>query len=111
MRPDDSPRGGSFRLRSVKAALLYTSARIGTFAVIFIVLRFIPTINVYIAAGIAAVLALLISYIFFGRLRAGVAENIARRREAPERDHDADAEDDLLAGRAFRKAGPPAEDA
>ncbi|ROQ39417.1 uncharacterized protein DUF4229 [Frondihabitans sp. PhB188] len=96
----------------MKAALLYTSARIGTFAVIFVVLRFIPSINVYIAAAIAAVLALLISYIFFGRLRAGVAEGIAQRRMVPERDLDADAEDELLGGRpVLRKSGPPSEDA
>ncbi|MBF4576032.1 MULTISPECIES: DUF4229 domain-containing protein [unclassified Frondihabitans] len=94
----------------MKAALLYTGARIGLFAVLFAVLSLVPVFTVYVAAGVAAVLALLISYIFFGRLRAGVAENLAKRREAPARDDDADAEDAGLDRKPARRAAPSEED-
>jgi len=103
----------------VKATLLYTLARIGVFAVLFGLLRFTP-LSVYLAAAFAAVLALLISYLFFGRLRSGVAESIARRRAAPERDDDADEEDAMIdeggvtrapnSPAAARRSAPPAED-
>jgi hypothetical protein len=106
----------------VKATLLYTLARLGVFVVLFAVLRFTP-LSVYLAAAVAAILALLISYIFFGRLRRGVAESIVRRRAAPERDEDADLEDAALDGTdsgastvksrpaAGSRQAPPAEDA
>lgn len=99
----------------MKATLLYTLARIGAFVVLFVLLRLTP-LSVYLAAAFAALLALLISYIFFGRLRMAVAESIVRRRAAPERDEDADSEDAVLDGQVsvrpatLRKA-PPAEDA
>lgn len=118
----------SLRLPDVKATLLYTLARIGLFAVLFIGLRFTP-LSVYLAAAFAAILALLLSYIFFGRLRAGVADSIVKRRAAPERDEDADLEDSVLDGSplaaptpgtvlngapvvrpAPRRQAPPAED-
>lgn len=94
----------------MKAALVYTGARIGLFAVLFFALSLVPVFNVYVAAGIAAVLALLISYIFFGRLRAGVAENLAKRREAPARDDDADAEDAELERKPVRRVAPSEDD-
>lgn len=105
----------------MKATLLYTLPRIGVFAVLFAVLRLTP-LSVYLAAVFAAILALLISYIFFGRLRMGVADTIVKRRAAPERDDDADEEDSVLdagaAGHvrtvrpaaAARRQAPPAED-
>jgi hypothetical protein len=101
----------------VKATLLYTLIRIGLFAVLFAILSLTP-MSVFVSAAVAAVLALLLSYIFLGRLRTGVAETIVRRRAAPERDDDADLEDSLLDGAgagpvrstAVRRAAPPAED-
>jgi hypothetical protein len=81
----------------VKATLLYTLARVGVFVVLFAALR-LTHLNVYVAAAVSALLALLISYIFFGRLRKGVAESIVRRRAAPERDEDADLEDSVIDG-------------
>lgn len=100
----------------MKATLLYTLARVGVFAVIFAVLRFTP-LNVYLAVVLAAILALIISYLCFGNLRRGVAESIVRRRAAPERDEDADLEDAVLDGTAVpvrpapaRRVAPPAED-
>lgn len=107
----------------MKATLLYTLARIGLFAVVFAVLRLTP-LSVYLAAAVAAVIAMLVSYIFFGRLRRGVADTIVKRRVAPERDDDADAEDAALdtsqastaapsvapAARRPSRQAPPAED-
>ncbi|BDZ51772.1 hypothetical protein GCM10025867_40130 [Frondihabitans sucicola] len=99
----------------MKATLFYTLPRIGIFVVLFLVLRLTP-LNVYLAAVFAAVLALLISYIFFGNLRRGVADTIVKRRAAPERDDDADLEDSVLDGSgatvrpAPRRQAPPAED-
>jgi hypothetical protein len=103
----------------VKATLLYTLARVGVFAALFGLLRLTP-LSVYLAAAFAAVLALLISYLFFGRLRSGVAESIARRRAAPERDDDADEEDAIIddgdvaraqrSPAAARRSVAPAED-
>lgn len=87
----------------MKATLLYTLIRLGLFAVIFAVLSFTP-MSIFLSAAIAAVIALLVSYIFLGRLRSGVAETIVRRRAAPERDDDADLEDAVLDGSA--SAGP-----
>lgn len=81
----------------MKATLLYTLARVGVFVVLFAALR-LTHLNVYVAAAVSALLALLISYIFFGRLRKGVAESIVRRRAAPERDEDADLEDSVVDG-------------
>lgn len=107
-------RGGSPRLHSVKATIVYTLARVGTGAVIFIALLY-TSLSVYLAALIAAVLAFLISYLFFGSLRRGVAEALARRHVTPARDDDADLEDAVLDGPApvrptVRRAAPPAED-
>jgi hypothetical protein len=89
----------------VKATILYTLSRVGTFAVLFLLLRLL-TFTVPVAAIVAAVLAFVLSYLFFGRLRSGVAETIARRRAAPERDDDADEEDAALDG--TRRAPRPA---
>ncbi|GAA4677611.1 DUF4229 domain-containing protein [Frondihabitans cladoniiphilus] len=114
----------------MKATLLYSLARIGVFVVAFIVFRFTP-MPIWLAAILAAVVALLISYIFFGALRKNVALAIVKRRAAPERDDDADLEDAVLDARADvtgaagtsaavpskarpaaapRRPGPPAED-
>ena len=110
----------------MKATLLYTLARIGVFAVVFAVLRFTP-LNVYLAVIFAAIIALIISYLCFGKLRQGVAESIVRRRAAPERDEDAELEDAVLDGAPYdastatvrpatarpasaRRPAPPAED-
>lgn len=97
----------------MKATILYTLARIAVFVVPFAILSLTP-MSVYLAAGIAAVVGFLLSYILLGRLRAGLAQNIVRRRAAPDRDEDADLEDAALDGGAVRPAAgrtaPPAED-
>jgi len=70
----------------------YSLARIGVFAVAFAALM-IAEVPWYWSAIIAALIGLLIGYIFFGRLRDAVARDIAGRRAAPAVDRDAAAED------------------
>lgn len=48
---------------------------------------------IVIAAVLATVIALAVSYIFFGRLREAVAADLAERRRRPIADADAAAED------------------
>lgn len=96
----------------MKATLLYTVARIGIFVVIALVLVALH-VNLYLAVIAAALLAFLISYLALGSLRRQVAENIVKRRSAPERDEDADLEDAVLDGSAPQQPArrqAPAED-
>ncbi|MCU1529384.1 MAG: hypothetical protein JWP75_3147 [Frondihabitans sp.] len=96
----------------MKATLLYTVARIGIFAVIAIVLVALH-VSLYLALVAAALLAFLISYLALGSLRRQVAENIVKRRAAPERDEDADLEDAVLDGQPApqpTRRQAPAED-
>ena len=79
----------------MKATLLYSLARLGVFAGAVALLLLTP-LPIWASVIIAALAAFLISYIFFGRLRNEVALAIVKRREAPERDEDADLEDSLL---------------
>jgi hypothetical protein len=73
----------------VRAWIIYSAVRIGLFAVIFLVLWGL-TAHLWsfawaAAAVVAALASFCISYIFFGRLRARVASELAasRRRSAP----------------------------
>lgn len=79
----------------MKATLVYSLARLGVFAVAFALLAITP-LPIWGAVVLAALIGLLISYIFFGRLREKVALSIVQRRQAPERDVDADLEDGVL---------------
>ena len=72
--------------------MTYSLARVGVFAVVFAALM-IAEVPWYWSAIIAALIGLLIGYIFFGRLRDAVARDIAARRAAPAADRDAAAED------------------
>ncbi len=76
----------------MRAWVTYSVLRVGLFLVIFALLL-IVNIPWWLAATIAAVVALCISYIFFGKLRAQVATEFAARRRAPAPDSDEDAED------------------
>ncbi len=82
----------------------YSLVRLGIFGAAFAVLYLVlpaplESIGIEgfaviaIAAVIAAVVALTVSYIFFGRLRDAVAVDLAERRGKPVADPDADAED------------------
>ena len=63
-----------------------------------------------VAAAGAALISFAVSYIFFGRLRAAVAADVAERRERAKRgevDDDTAEEDALLEGDDADPAGPP----
>lgn len=78
----------------MKPWALYSLARLGVFAVALIGLLLLG-ITPWFAAIVAAVLGLCVAYIFFGRLRDGVAHDLAERRSQPRapKDSDAEAED------------------
>ena len=81
----------------VRAWVIYSLLRVGLFLVLFTVLLVLGVVY-WIAAIAAALIALCISYIFFGKLRARVAEEIEARRKAagvPVANSDEDAEDSL----------------
>lgn len=82
----------------------YSLLRLGLFGAVFAALYLLlpaPLASigvtgfavVVIAALVAAVIALTVSYIFFARLRDAVALDLAERRRAPSTDLDAAAED------------------
>lgn len=82
----------------MRAWVIYSVVRVGLFAGLFLLLWLLG-IEWWLAAISAAVIALCISYIFLGRLRARVAGEIAARREArgeaPAANSDEDVEDAL----------------
>ena len=81
----------------MRAWVIYSVVRVGLFAGVFLLLWLLG-IEWWLAAISAAVIALCISYIFFGKLRARVAEEIEARRKAagvPAANSDEDAEDSL----------------
>ena len=57
----------------------YTLVRVGLFAVVFVVLMLVG-LEGWLAAILAAVLAFLVSYIFFRGMRARVASELAAAR-------------------------------
>ncbi len=70
----------------------YTLLRLSLFGVSFGVLLAIQ-LDWWWAAIVASIIAMTVSYIFFGRLRDAVALDLAARREKPAADPDAEAED------------------
>ena len=82
----------------VRAWVIYSVLRVGLFIVLFVALLSFGVVY-WIAAIAAAIIALLVSYIFFGRLRTRVAEELVARRaasaEPPTADSDEGAEDAL----------------
>nr|WP_279535894.1 DUF4229 domain-containing protein [Microcella frigidaquae] len=66
--------------------------RLGLFGVTFGVLMAIQ-LDWWWAAIVASIIAMTVSYIFFGTLRDAVALDLAARREKPAADPDAEAED------------------
>jgi uncharacterized membrane protein YuzA (DUF378 family) len=75
----------------VKPWVLYSLARLGVFAVALVGLLLLG-ITPWLAAIIAAVVGLCVAYIFFGKLRNGVALDLAQRRSQPKTPTDSDAE-------------------
>lgn len=70
----------------------YTLLRLGLFAAALGVLLALQ-LDWWWAAIIATVIAMTVSYIFFGKLRDAVALDLAARRAKPVVDPDAEAED------------------
>jgi membrane protein implicated in regulation of membrane protease activity len=70
----------------------YTLLRLGLFAAALGVLLALQ-LDWWWAAIIATVIAMTVSYIFFGKLRDAVALDLAARREKPVVDPDGEAED------------------
>jgi hypothetical protein len=83
----------------MRAWILYSLVRVGLFAVAFVVLYALTAqiggLAWLGAAIVAALLAFCISYIFFGKLRARVATEMAmsRQAKAAKAGSDEDAED------------------
>ena len=76
----------------MRAWVTYSVLRVGLILVIFALLL-IVSIQWWLAAIVAAVVAFCISYIFFGKLRAQVATELATRRRVRVPDSDEDVED------------------
>lgn len=76
----------------MKPWVAYTLIRVGLFVGIFALLYALGVVW-WLSAALAALLGLCISYIFFGRLRAAVARDLAAARARPATDADADVED------------------
>ncbi|MGV3733630.1 MAG: DUF4229 domain-containing protein [Microcella sp.] len=70
----------------------YTLLRLGLFAASLGVLLALQ-LDWWWAAIVASIIAMTVSYIFFGKLRDAVALDLAARREKPAVDPDAAAED------------------
>jgi hypothetical protein len=85
----------------MRATITYTLIRIALFAVICAGLA-LAGVNVFLAAAIAAVAALLISYFAFRGLRGRMAVELAargtrnQRDEVITKDNDTEAEDEVL---------------
>ena len=76
----------------MKPWLAYTLLRLGLFAGVLAILLLLG-IEWWLAAIVAAVIGLCVSYIFFGKLRDAVALDVVAKRSATPRDADASVED------------------
>jgi protein-S-isoprenylcysteine O-methyltransferase Ste14 len=93
--PHPVPRSASLDWRPVRDWIVYTLARLGVFAVVFLTLVwFLPY---WVAAIFAALIALCVSYLALGRLRERVTVSLASRRTRSDRADEA-AEDAALEG-------------
>ena len=87
----------------MRAWIVYSALRVGVFLLVFVLLFGLTTAvglepAWLIAAIVAALLALCISYIFFGRLRQRVALEVAAARAAPAKSGDDEAVEDRASG-------------
>ena len=76
----------------VKPWITYSLVRVGLFVAIFVALL-LAGIVPWLCAVIAAVVSFCASYLFFGKLRDAVAQDIVARRARPAGDADTAAED------------------
>ena len=65
----------------MKPWITYSLVRIGMFAVVLAVLILVGVTS-WLAAIIAAIISLCVSYLFFGKLRESVATDLHNRRSA-----------------------------
>lgn len=83
--------------------ILFSALRIGLFVVVLAVLLLLQ-VEPWVAALVAAVIGLCVSYIFFRPQREALAESVSTYRRTEHRDADSDAEnaaiDDALGGSA-----------
>ncbi|MEY2847766.1 MAG: hypothetical protein RI885_431 [Actinomycetota bacterium] len=77
--------------------ILFSALRIGLFAVVLTVLLLLQ-IEPWIAALLAAVIGLCVSYIFFRPQREALAKSVSEYRSTEHRDEDADAESAAVDG-------------
>jgi heme O synthase-like polyprenyltransferase len=86
------------KLEGVKSSrqwVVYSAIRVGIFAVALVVLLVVGVTG-WIAAIVATVIGLCVSYIFFRPQRDAVAKSIVDIRSTKDRDVDNDLENDLL---------------
>lgn len=98
------PRLGA--VKSSRAWIVYTVIRLGIFAIAlaaFLLLQLWP----WVAAVLAAVVSLCLSYIFFRGKRDELAKDIYVRRHSEQRDADNDLENEVLDRLENEKANPP----
>jgi len=92
-RPARKPR--LVHVKSSRAWILYSIIRLGIFAIALAALLLLQVVP-WVAALIAAVIALCLSYIFLHKLRDGVAHDIYARRHGEAHDLDNEIENAAL---------------
>lgn len=75
--------------------IIFSLVRLGTFAVALAILLVVG-INPFLAAGGAAVIGFLVSYIFLRKQRQAISMSIGRLRATKDRDLDNEIENDAL---------------
>ncbi|MBC7517663.1 MAG: DUF4229 domain-containing protein [Microbacteriaceae bacterium] len=96
--PPEVPGGPAPKLGIVKTSrrwILYSLLRVGIFAAILALLLALK-VEPWMAAVVAAVVGLCVSYIFFRPQRDALALSVARFRQSEKRDADSDAENAAL---------------
>ncbi|WP_165069115.1 DUF4229 domain-containing protein [Marisediminicola senii] len=92
-------------MKSSRSWIIYSLLRIGLFAAVLALLLFLD-VTPWLAAIIAAVVGLCVTYIFFRKPREAVVRSFYEYRTSGSKDVDADSEDDVLDS---TPAAPPAQ--
>lgn len=74
----------------MKPWITYTLIRVGIFAAVFALLYGVFSVHFVIAAVVAALLGLTISYLFFRRHRDAAVESLAAKPKLAQSDEDAE---------------------
>ncbi len=86
-------------MTSPRSWILFSALRIGLFAVVLTILLLLQ-VEPWVAAVVAAVIGLCVSYIFFRPQRQALADSVSAYRSSEHRDEDADAENAVIDGTA-----------